>query len=105
MCEASQLFSDDLLEDVAVEGQIGDHLLQLAVFVAERPQLAQLGEAEAGELLLPPVERLLAHPEPATDLGDLLARLDLVQGVDDLFRCCGPCVASRASSGRSRRPV
>jgi hypothetical protein len=36
-------------------------------------------------LLLPAVERLLAHAEPATDLGDLFAAFDLVQGMDDFF--------------------
>jgi hypothetical protein len=32
--------------------------------VAERPQLAQFLQAQAGELFLPAVEGLLAHPEP-----------------------------------------
>jgi hypothetical protein len=50
VCEASQLFSDDLLEDVPIERQVSDHLLQLAVFVAQRPQLAQLLQAQASEL-------------------------------------------------------
>ena len=53
--------------------------------MAQRTQLAQLLEAEAGELLFPAVERLLAHAEPATDLGDFLAALDLVEGVDDFL--------------------
>ena len=50
----------------------------------QRPQLTEFLKAEAVELLLPAVERLLADAEPATDLGDLLAAFDLVQGVDDL---------------------
>src|SRR6185295_3804137 len=37
------------------------------------------------ELLLPPVERLLADAEPATDLGDFFSALDLVQGVDNFL--------------------
>jgi hypothetical protein len=57
-------FSDDLLEDGPVERQVGHDLFQLAVFVAERPQLAQFLQAQAGELFLPAVEGLLAHPEP-----------------------------------------
>jgi hypothetical protein len=67
--EASQLFSYDLLQDVAVQGQVRHDLFQFVVFVAERPELAQLGEAEPGELLLPAVEGLLADAEPAADLG------------------------------------
>jgi hypothetical protein len=66
--EASQLFSDDLLQDVSIERQIGDQLLQLAVFVAQRPQLADL-----------------LDPDPAADLADFLAALDLVQRGNDLF--------------------
>jgi hypothetical protein len=34
--EAAQLFSDDLLEDVATERQFRDDLFQLGVFVAQR---------------------------------------------------------------------
>ena len=86
MREASQLFSDDFLEDVAVERQVRHDLFELAVFVAQRPELAQLRETQAGELLLPAVEGLLADAEPATDLGDFLAALDLVQGVASLLR-------------------
>jgi hypothetical protein len=69
----------------AVEREVSDDLLQLGVFVAQGPELAQLLQAEPAELLLPPVERLLADAEPATDRGDLFAAFDLVQGVDNLF--------------------
>ena len=41
-------------------------------------ELAQLLRAQPGELLLPPVERLLADAEPTADLGDFLAALHLV---------------------------
>ena len=68
-----------------IEREVRHDLLQLRILVAQRPQLAQLLQAEAGELLFPAVERLLADPEPATDLGDFLAARDLVQGVDDLL--------------------
>ena len=60
MHEALQLFSDDLLQDVAIEREIRHELFQLAVFVAERSQLADLLEADACELLLPTIEALLA---------------------------------------------
>jgi hypothetical protein len=72
-CEASQLFSDHLLQDVAIERQVRDHLFQFGVFVAQRAELAQLGQAKPGELLLPAVKRLLADAEPTADLGDFLA--------------------------------
>jgi hypothetical protein len=38
--EASQLFSDDLLQDVPIERQVDDDLSQFAVFVTQRPELA-----------------------------------------------------------------
>ena len=53
--------------------------------MTQRPELAQLGQPEARKLLLPAVEGLLADAEPATDLGDLFAAFDLVEGVDDFF--------------------
>ena len=67
MREASELFSDDLLENVAIECEIGDDLFQLPIFVAQRSQLAELLDAQARKLFLPAIERLLADPEPATD--------------------------------------
>ena len=85
MREASELFSDDLLEDVPIESEIRDDLLQLSILVAQRSQLPQLLDSETRKLLLPPIERLPAHPQPPTDFGDFLAAFDLVQGVDDLF--------------------
>jgi hypothetical protein len=36
-------FLDDLSEDVLVERQVGHQALELAVLLAEDPQLAQLG--------------------------------------------------------------
>jgi hypothetical protein len=68
-------------EDVAIEGEIRDDPFQFAVFVAQRPQLAELRQAEPGKLPLPAVERLLADAEPATDLGDFFAALGLVEGL------------------------
>src|SRR6187549_2308133 len=68
-----------------IKRQVRNDLFQFAVFMAEGSELAQLLEPEPGELLLPPVERLLAHAQPPAHLGDFLATLDLVQGVDDLL--------------------
>jgi hypothetical protein len=103
--EASQLFSDDLLEDVAIEREVGDDLFQFAVFMAQRPQLAQLRQAESGKLLFPAVERLLADAEAATDFGDFLAALDLVQGVDDLFVAAAFAGHRLRLLGRRYRPL
>jgi hypothetical protein len=83
--EASQLFSYDLLKNVPIERQVRDDLFQFAVFVTQQSQLSELLQAEPSELLLPPVERLLADAEPATDFGNFLAAFDLVQRVDDFF--------------------
>jgi hypothetical protein len=77
--EASELFSDNLLQDVPIERQVGDQLLQLRVLVAQRSELPHLGDAQPRKLLFPAIERLLADSQPPTDLGDLLAALDLVQ--------------------------
>ena len=71
--EASELFSDNLLQDLAIERQVGDDRLQLGVFVAQRAELAELLQSEPSELLFPAVERVFADAEAATDLGDFLA--------------------------------
>ena len=60
MREASELFSYNLLEDVAIQREIGDDLFQLPILVAQRAELAQLLDAQTGKLFLPAVERLLA---------------------------------------------
>src|SRR5262249_43453158 len=82
--EASQLFSDTVLQDVAIEREIGDDLFQFPTLVAQRPQLTQLLHTKARELLLPPIECLLADADSPTHLGDLLAGFDLPERVDDL---------------------
>lgn len=59
----------------------------------------------ARELFLPAVEDLLADAEPATDLHDFFAALDLVQRVDDLFvRAAFPWHSGPPLAGR-RRPL
>ena len=37
--EAPQLFSNDLLQDVTIERQIGQQLFQLGILMAQRPEL------------------------------------------------------------------
>jgi hypothetical protein len=93
--EASELFSDNLLQNVAVERQVDDDdLFQLAILIAQRSQLTQLPDAKPCEPLLPPVERLLANPQPSAHFGDLLAGLNLAERVDDLFVAPQQCEAA-----------
>ena len=51
----------------------------------ELPQPPSLIDFKAAVLGLPPVERLLADPVPAAELGRLAARLGLFQDPDDLL--------------------
>ena len=72
---------------------------------AER-QLAELLDAEAGELLFTPVEGLLADARPTTDLGDFLAPSH--QGAaqtDRRPRGDGPRRACRRGRQQRLRPV
>ena len=59
---ASELFCQDVLEDVLVQAQVRDQLLELAVLVLELLQPPQLADAEPAVHLLPAVERLLRNP-------------------------------------------
>src|SRR3569833_37970 len=58
-CEASELFCDDLLQDVPIEAEIGDQPLQLVVLFAQLTQLPQLVQTEPRILLLPEIKALL----------------------------------------------
>jgi len=53
---------------VPIERQVRDDLFQFAVFVTQQSQLSELLQAEPSELLLPPVERLLADAVLAAQL-------------------------------------
>ena len=68
-----------------VEREIRHELLELPVFLLQLAQTLEFGDAEAGEALLPTVERLLTDAQAATDLGHWGALLGLAQGVDDLL--------------------
>ncbi len=50
--EASGLFRDDLLEDVAVEAEIGDQAFVRGVLLTERAEPPELAQAQAGVLSL-----------------------------------------------------
>jgi hypothetical protein len=58
------------VEDRLVEGEISHKAFELTILVPQLPQLAELGDAQRAEALLPPVERLLADTELAADLAD-----------------------------------
>src|SRR6516165_5597700 len=62
---ALPLFSEGLLQHRAIQCQVGDHLLQPPVLLAQLPQLTQLRRADAVVLPLPAVERRLGDPELA----------------------------------------
>lgn len=54
--DASQLFCDDLLQDMTIQTQIGHQALQLAVLLKELAQLSQFVQAQTRILLLPQVK-------------------------------------------------
>lgn len=66
--EALQLFLHGLLQDVAVEREVGDQPLEFAVFFTQLTELAQLTQAEPRVLLLPDVKGGVADPVLAADL-------------------------------------
>jgi hypothetical protein len=67
--EASELFSDDLLQDLPVNGKIGDQPFQAAVLFPQLTQLPQFLYAETGILLVPEVKSRLADAQLAADVG------------------------------------
>jgi hypothetical protein len=72
-----------LLEHLFVQGEIGDHLLEAAIFVLELPHASQLDDPHACVALLPGVEDRLADAELAADLRGRRALLGLAQRVGD----------------------
>ena len=73
------------MENRLVQAQIRHQAFELAIFLPQLAQLAQLTHAEGAESFLPPVEALLADAELATDLPDRGAGLGLAQCQRDLF--------------------
>jgi len=57
-----QSFSQNVLQDVFVETQVGNKLFQLSILVLKRLQASQLANAETTVHLLPTVKRLLRDP-------------------------------------------
>src|SRR5579862_2882027 len=66
--QASELFCDDLLQDVPIEAQVRDQPLQLVVLFSQLTELPQLVQTQARVLLLPEVEALLTDAMLAADL-------------------------------------
>lgn len=68
-----------------VEREVGHEARQPVVLLLELPQAPHLVRPEMRELLLPDVERGLAHAQLAADIRDGGAALGLLEGVGDLF--------------------
>src|SRR6516162_5443543 len=79
--------------------RLRQQLLQLAVFILERLQLAGVGYLHAGVLRTPRVERRVADPVLAAQLNDRDARLVLLQHLDDLL-LAEPSLAHSSVSSR-----
>src|SRR5262245_9565387 len=65
---ASPFFSQRILEDDLVNGEVRHNRFQPPILLAELPELADLGDPETTKSLLPPVERRLADPQLAANL-------------------------------------
>src|SRR5581483_2054790 len=70
------VFLHDLLQDVAIQREVGHQALELAVLLAQLPRLAQ---PKPRVLLLPDVKPGLADPVLATDVAHLRPRFRLAQ--------------------------
>lgn len=81
---ALQLFSDDVLEHVLIQGSVGNEILQLRIIGPERSQAAKLRGATSAVFLLPVVEGGLEDAHLVADLLDLHAGLVLAKRDDDL---------------------
>ena len=74
--------SHDLLQDVRVQGEVGNQPLELAVLLAQLPQLAQ---TQIGVLLLPDLKGRVADAVLATDLAHPGAGFRLAQHPQNLL--------------------
>ena len=70
-------FFEDVLQDGAIERQIGDDLLELGVLFAQLAQLANLRRTELAEAFLPHVQGRFGDTEFAGELRDRRAELGL----------------------------
>src|SRR5262249_14920972 len=81
----SSPFSQDVLQHLLVEAQVGDELAEALVLLLQLLEPAQLGDAHPAEPLLPAIEGGLADAQLADDVRHGRAGLLLPQGERDLF--------------------
>jgi hypothetical protein len=82
-----RLFRSTSWQHMLVEGQIGDELLELTILLFKLAEPAQLRYTHPRKRLLPALERLLADPEFAADLGHRCPRFCLPKRVCYLHLC------------------
>jgi hypothetical protein len=70
---------------MAIQGQVGDQLLELPIFLLELPEPTEFSDTHPGKFPLPAIKRLLADPEFAADLKHRRASFCLAQRVRDLL--------------------
>jgi hypothetical protein len=96
----------DLLEQLLVQGQLGDEALQPGVLGLQLLEALGVVLLEAAVLVAPAVEGLLADAELLADLADGQALgevgLGLAQLGDDLLRAMSLLRTSPAPTGRQR---
>ena len=68
-----------------VQGEIRHQQLELSVLLSQLSQLSQFRYPYSRVLLLPPLKRLLAHPQLAANLHRRRPGFYLSQGVDNLL--------------------
>ncbi len=83
--QASEFFSDDVLQHLLVQGAISDQLLELPVLFLELTETSELCDSHAGELLLPAVERHARDAHLPAHFLNRHAALCLPQGEGDLL--------------------
>lgn len=83
----SQQSLERILQDLTVEPEIRGLLLELAVRLLELLESADFFHAHPRELLLPPLERLLADSHLPADLSHRRSALGLPLRERDLLRC------------------
>src|SRR5579885_1581146 len=82
---ALEVFCEQLLDRADLERLIGDHVLELSIFVFKRAQLLDVGHAHPGEFVAPGIERVRMDAVFAAQLVRLRARLCFLQDRYDLL--------------------
>src|SRR5262249_37590368 len=82
---ASPFFCKEILQRSVIKHRVGQELLQLGVLALQPPQALRLGDLQPTVLGLPVVERLLAQPMLAVQIGRLPGGPLLLQDRNDLL--------------------